>query len=78
MFDPSLGEISAVAHINFMIDPEWLMEQVHGQPGLQEKPTRIIFDGVAKDMQGLAEAYPWVKVFGVKSPFPFGHHHTCV
>ncbi len=77
LFHHSLGEIKAVVHINFMIDPEWFMEQVMAA-GVQllEKPTRIIFNGISKELEGLAQAFPWIKVFGVKSPFPFGHHHT--
>lgn len=58
-----------------MVDPDWFMVQTISA-GLQDKPTRVVLDGGPKELTGHAEGYPSIKLFGVKSPFPYGHHHT--
>lgn len=41
-----------------------------------DKPTWVIPGIETQELKSTAEAFPWFKVFPMKSPFPFGHHHT--
>ncbi|ODM92706.1 putative tyrosyl-DNA phosphodiesterase [Orchesella cincta] len=75
LFDPSLGEVKALCHINFMVEANWFFDQTI-RAGLEGKPTWLIYGEESEQLKEAPKAFPWLKPFGVKSPFPFGHHHT--
>jgi len=40
------------------------------------KETTVVYGIDSSELEEAARAFPWLKVHLVKSPFPFGHHHT--
>lgn len=40
------------------------------------KPTWIIYGEENDELKEAGKAFPSLKLFKIKSPFPYGHHHT--
>nr|CAD7437437.1 unnamed protein product [Timema bartmani] len=76
LLDPTLGDLLSSLQINFMVDLGWLMANyyIHGH---SKKPLLILYgaddDETLKDPKKLPGN---IKAVRVKTPHPFGHHHT--
>ncbi|CAG2062260.1 unnamed protein product [Timema podura] len=76
LLDPTLGDLVSSLQINFMVDLGWLMANyyIHGH---SKKPLLILYgaddDETLKDPKKLPGN---IKAVRVKTPHPFGHHHT--
>ncbi|CAL8141828.1 unnamed protein product [Orchesella dallaii] len=75
LFEASLGDVKALCHINYMVETNWFFDQSI-RAGLEGKPTWLIYGDESKELEEATKAFPWLKPFRAKSPFPFGHHHT--
>lgn len=74
MLDFSLGDLEHSIHINFMVELPWLLAQ-YAVTG-HVKPSMTILYGVEDEDLDKPPKHLNLTAVKVKSPFPFGHHHT--
>nr|XP_018903463.1 PREDICTED: probable tyrosyl-DNA phosphodiesterase [Bemisia tabaci] len=73
LLDSSLGTIKETLQINFIVELPWLLAQYH-ITGNRGTPITILH-GDDPDLKK-GSKLPHVTAVYVKSPIPFGHHHT--
>lgn len=74
LLDHSLGDLEHSLHINFMVELPWLLAQ-YAVTG-RVNPSMTILYGVDDEDLGRPAKHLKLTAIRVKSPFPFGHHHT--
>lgn len=74
LLDSSLGTLEHSLHINFMVEFPWLMAQYAIND--INNPSMTILYGVDNDDLRRIPSHLKVTAIKVKSPYPFGHHHT--
>lgn len=74
LLDKSLGTLEHSLHVNFMIELPWLLAQY----ALSDivNPSMTILYGVDDDDLRHPPKHLKLTAIQVKSPYPFGHHHT--
>ncbi|XP_063223988.1 probable tyrosyl-DNA phosphodiesterase isoform X2 [Bacillus rossius redtenbacheri] len=75
LLHPSLGDLESSLQINFMVDLGWLMANyyVHGH---SKKPLLILHGEDTDDLRDPKKLPMHIKAVRIKTPHPFGHHHT--
>lgn len=71
LFDSSLGDIAKIAHLNFLIDTEWLMQQ-YERAGCADVPSLVLY---GFDDSKVTE-YPNMKVEHRGTGGEYGIHHS--
>ena len=74
LLDKSLGILDHSLHINFMVELPWLMAQ-YAINDLFNPSMTILYDVQDGDLANIPEHLN-IKAIKIKSPYPFGHHHT--
>lgn len=74
LLDPGLGQLRASLQINFLVELPWVMHHYEHQ-GVADKPLLIVHGEEQDDLKN--ENLPSnIKAVRIKTPHPFGHHHT--
>jgi len=60
-----------------MVEAEWFIsETLEVHPDITDIDMTVIYGVVSKELEDAQRAFPWLKVYLMKPPSPFGHHHT--
>ncbi|GLH16808.1 Putative tyrosyl-DNA phosphodiesterase [Gryllus bimaculatus] len=74
LLDPGLGDLRASLQINFLVELPWVMHHYKHQ-GVDDKPLLILHGEDSDDLKK-NNLPPNITAVRIKTPHPFGHHHT--